>query len=146
MATVKICRQCDELKPLAEFYHYANGSPLHVCKNCHKDRMKLNRLTRVQERERQRAKTTEISERLRRNVSRWRQRYPEGYRAHNAANNAVRVGKLTRQPCQICATTTNVHKHHRDYSRPLEVIWLCARCHSRAHALFPELKAHDQKP
>jgi ribosomal protein S27AE len=64
---------------------------------------------------------------------------PAAYRAQNAVNNAVRDGKLKKEPCAICAAS-KVHAHHKDYSKPLEVVWLCARCHHRLHAIFPELE------
>jgi hypothetical protein len=141
---MKLCRQCSEVKPLTEFYHFANGNPLHICKSCHKERMRLHRLSnpQVQERERQRSKTPERRAHLRTVAMRWRQQNPKGYRAHNAANNAVRDRKLSRQACQVCGTIEHVHKHHRDYTRPLDVTWLCAKCHRRLHVLFPELSGH----
>jgi ribosomal protein S27AE len=51
--------------------------------------------------------------------------------------NAVRNGRLTKEPCLFCGEE-KVHAHHRDYSKPLDVIWLCPKCHNRLHAAFPE--------
>lgn len=65
---------------------------------------------------------------------------PTAYRAHTAVGNALRDGKLERMPCEVCGTGDKVHAHHKDYAKPLEVVWLCARCHHRLHALFPELE------
>jgi hypothetical protein len=42
---MKTCRDCEQAKPLTEFYYYANGTPLHICKACHCLRMKVRRLT-----------------------------------------------------------------------------------------------------
>jgi hypothetical protein len=42
---------------------------------------------------------------------------------------AVREGKLTREPCGLCMSQHHVQAHHRDYSKPLEVVWICRRCH-----------------
>lgn len=45
----------------------------------------------------------------------------------------VEVGAIERGTiCERCGEPA-VHGHHHDYSKPLEVEWLCARCHSRAH-------------
>ncbi|QTC89414.1 hypothetical protein IFE19_01385 [Brevundimonas pondensis] len=72
----------------------------------------------------------------------WREAHPDAYRAHNAVNNAVRDGRLTKEPCLFCGEA-KVHGHHQDYSKPLDVIWLCPRCHHRLHANFPETAAHE---
>ena len=51
-------------------------------------------------------------------------------------NNAVRRGLLTCQPCKFCGRTENVHGHHDDYSKPLDVLWLCKNHHLLLHALL----------
>jgi hypothetical protein len=35
---------------------------------------------------------------------------------------------LVPQPCEVCGAT-KVEKHHPDYSKPLEVRWLCREHH-----------------
>jgi ribosomal protein S27AE len=42
-------------------------------------------------------------------------------------------GKLTPQPCARCGDTLNMEMHHTDYQKPLDVKWLCRRCHKRLH-------------
>ena len=34
----------------------------------------------------------------------------------------------------MCGTTTNIHAHHDDYSKPLDVRWLCNFHHGKHHA------------
>lgn len=46
--------------------------------------------------------------------------------------NAVRIGYLVRQPCEVCGNLT-VDAHHDDYSKPLEVRWLCRTHHGQLH-------------
>lgn len=86
---------------------------------------------------------------MRSTAKRWREENPIAYRAHNAVNNAVRDGRLFKEPCAICGEA-EVHAHHRDYSKPLDVVWLCAKCHHRLHAAFPEFegisKSVPEKP
>lgn len=41
-------------------------------------------------------------------------------------------GILKKEPCAICGTP-NTEKHHPDYDKPLEVIWLCTKHHRRLH-------------
>lgn len=138
-----ICRICSESKQPGDFYEHAvNASGVGVCKACWRARVRLRRKLnpKVREYDRRRA-----SEPKRRQVARitsdmWRDKNPSGYKAQNAANNAVRDGHLKKQPCAICGGL-EVRGFHRDYSKPLEVVWLCAKCHCRLLASFPEIKA-----
>ena len=52
--------------------------------------------------------------------------------ARNKITDAVRRGKLTRKPCEKCGLP-NAHAHHNDYSKPLDVIWLCHVHHMEIH-------------
>lgn len=45
---------------------------------------------------------------------------------------AIAAGILTRQPCEMCGAA-EVQAHHDDYTKPLDVAWLCVRCHHRHH-------------
>jgi hypothetical protein len=61
----------------------------------------------------------------------WALRNREKKRAQNIANNALRKGKIqVKTECESCGrSNTTLHKHHTDYAKPLEVIWLCPSCH-----------------
>jgi hypothetical protein len=53
-----------------------------------------------------------------------------------AVREAVRNGILVRpEVCEICdkSPRDGVVAHHPDYSRPLEVEWLCRSCHTAKH-------------
>ena len=52
--------------------------------------------------------------------------------AQSCVQNAIKSGKLIRLPCIICGNVKS-HGHHPDYSKPLDVIWLCKRHHLEAH-------------
>ena len=55
--------------------------------------------------------------------------------AHAAVRAALKRGDLIRPNiCSDCgATSPSLHGHHADYSKPLEVEWLCASCHVTRH-------------
>ena len=57
---------------------------------------------------------------------------PEKHKAHIILNNAIASGKIARKPCEKCGET-KTEGHHEDYSKPLEVIWLCRKCHCNHH-------------
>lgn len=40
--------------------------------------------------------------------------------------------------CEECGATGKLHRHHDDYSKPLEVVILCPACHRRRHAQDPQ--------
>lgn len=61
-------------------------------------------------------------------------RNPKIRTAHNAVSNAIRDGKLTRGSCcESCSQGLVTEAHHCDYNKPLEVMWLCDRCHKDWH-------------
>lgn len=52
--------------------------------------------------------------------------------AQDAACYAIRQGILVRpDTCSSCNCECVPHAHHPDYSKPLDVVWLCASCHNR---------------
>lgn len=146
---MKRCYVCEEVKPLDEFYAQPTSKDGRAskCKNCHKKAMADNRRDNpaVRERDRERAKRPDRIAHSKRNTQRWRQENPDAYRAQNAVNNALRDGRISKEPCAICGSTDGVHAHHKDYARPLDVVWLCARCHHRLHKIFPEFEAQTKR-
>lgn len=57
-----------------------------------------------------------------------------GKRAVNLmVSYAIRIGKLTPEKCWWCGSGDHIHAHHEDYSKPLEIMWLCRNCHGRRH-------------
>lgn len=74
----------------------------------------------------------------------WANENPEKRKASWAVNNAIRDGNLVRQPCEVCGVSGKrdsgrslVHAHHDDYSKPLEVRWLCDTHHNEHHRKYP---------
>ena len=61
-----------------------------------------------------------------------RARYPGRYACRIATNHAIRAGELVRGVCEKCGEP-DAHAHHDDYSKPLEVRWLCRQHHEELH-------------
>lgn len=53
-------------------------------------------------------------------------------RVRRVLKYAVSVGKIQRQPCEVCGNP-KVDGHHDDYSKPLDVRWLCRKHHQEHH-------------
>lgn len=47
--------------------------------------------------------------------------------ARSAVRNAIKNGKLKKEPC-FCGEI-KVEAHHSDYTKPLDVIWVCKKHH-----------------
>lgn len=67
--------------------------------------------------------------------------HPEKYKANYTLTNAVRDGRLHKPSvCESCGENKKgLHGHHHDYSKPLEVTWLCTSCHQEEHNRLREL-------
>jgi len=61
------------------------------------------------------------------------ERHPVEEAARRAVRNAVRRGDLIRQPCERCGSGP-AQGHHEDYTKQLDVRWLCRVCHDKEHA------------
>jgi len=53
-------------------------------------------------------------------------------KAHKKVARALIIGELIKLPCHICDDPDS-HAHHEDYSKPLEVFWLCVLHHAERH-------------
>lgn len=61
-----------------------------------------------------------------------KKRHPEKHKAREAVKRAKKSGKLIPKPCFICGDD-KVEAHHEDYSKPLDVKWMCIKCHHAEH-------------
>lgn len=61
-------------------------------------------------------------------------REPLARYAHRRVQVALAQGHLDREPCNICGKKRRIHGHHEDYAKPLQVVWLCSRCHRQFDA------------
>lgn len=131
----KTCFKCARELPLTEFYKHPQMADGHLgkCKQCTKGDAKKHRATNpevVHASDRRRARTQRRRE--------WRKANPGDalkIRVRRATGNAIRDGRLIPKPCEVCGATAEAH--HDDYSKPLEVRWLCFAHHREHHARHP---------
>ncbi len=149
---MKICRECNTEKPLSEFYKHAAMADGHLnkCIPCVKarvgkhreanlekirayDKLRSNEPHRVKARK-EYTKTDQGKTAKKKAMQNYRERYPMKYAAHVIFGNAIRDGKVQKvSECSKCGSTTKVEGHHDDYTKPLEVRWLCEVCHKQWH-------------
>jgi hypothetical protein len=113
------CAKCNNP---GEFY--ANDR---TCKECRKRIVRENRKSRIDY-----YRAYDNARPRRGDSKKHRSKYPEKYKARTAVGNAVRDGRLTKEPCRICSNPRST-AHHEDYSKPLEVVWLCQIHHEAEH-------------
>ena len=55
--------------------------------------------------------------------------------ARRQVQSAIRSGRLVRpDKCDYCGEGgRKIHAHHEDYKKPMDVEWLCTRCHGTRH-------------
>ena len=54
--------------------------------------------------------------------------------AKSLARYGVKTGKIkVVDKCESCGSEGKLQKHHKDYNKPYDVIWLCLKCHARLH-------------
>lgn len=96
---------------------------------------------------RQRAKYRAIAEHHRAYVADYKRRNPQRVAAQQAVRRAVRNGSLVIQLCADCGTCSEKRQaHHSDYSKPLEVEWLCVSCHRLRHSGGTKKPPREPRP
>lgn len=133
---MKKCFKCKKLKEIVEFYKHPKMGDGHIgkCKECTKTDVRRryydpeSRL-KIIAYERERFKNPE----RKKNISKYRAKMKiknrHKFKAWYAVSNALRNGKLKKLPCEICRSKNNLNAHHDDYSKPLQVRWLCRYHH-----------------
>ena len=62
------------------------------------------------------------------------QKKRERYKAYNTVRLSLLSGKLKRKDgCEECGKDGLLHAHHKNYQEPLDVLWLCPKCHKAEH-------------
>ena len=118
----KKCKVCGLEKSLDEFYRHPGSRDGYrcQCKSCRNEKVKEWKSNHL-------GCEIEYSRRY------WG-KYPEKKLAHSILNHGVRDGKIKKGvECEICGSTQFLEGHHEDYNKPLDVRWLCIRCHNKLH-------------
>ncbi len=146
----KMCKRCNINKPLSEYYAHPRMADGHLnfCKDCTKIRVKkysktengilvekkrrFNIKRREWHREYARNKRVKSPELIKEYQDRWHSKYPKRKYASTVVQRALKKGILKRKPCEICGKK-KVEGHHDDYTKPLNVRWLCKLHHMEVH-------------
>lgn len=159
----KICFVCKCKKDISEFYKHSamKDGYLNKCKDCCRKQATERRnqnIDKVREYDRNRPNKAERKRWNKEYKSKMREENPEKYdkifhgaRKHYRAkhkekvwaqgklDDAIRYGKIIRpNACSVCGIECKPQAHHYDYSKPLDVVWVCAKCHAEIHKKMRE--------
>ena len=166
---MKTCTKCGEMKSLDSFYLHKRDGVVSCCKTCARRGKKIYRQshkTEIAESSRAYSQThkrerseyyqshkvetavagkaysqTEGGKKKRREAKRkYRLDFPAKEKAHGTVSNAIRDRRLEApSDCESCFNERDLDGHHEDYSKPLEVDWLCRECHTKRHLELREI-------
>lgn len=144
----KKCKCCGKTKALDQFYKNSQRADGHLnrCKDCHSATMKKWRAAnadRIREYAREYNNRPDVAKKRTDSIREWKAADPRIGRCHSAVRNALKAGKLVREPCETCGAEKTV-AHHDDYDQPLNVRWLCPPCHVRHHLALRQQEPDDQ--
>jgi hypothetical protein len=139
---MKMCTRCKKEKPQSHFgkNKTSNDGLSLWCVDC----MKFNhRRWRNNNREKLRENSAKERKRLgaegKKYQADWmkknRLKHKDRVYARNTVYTAVKAGTLIKTHCVYCGDT-EVEAHHNDYSKRLDVMWLCRAHHSAWHRVF----------
>ena len=152
----KTCYRCNTEKDISDFYKHSQMADgyLNKCKKCCKKESTKNRVENIDyytEYDRKRfqedPRVRERHERYRKSekgilsINKSRQKWLDDElnairrKSHNILNSHIRNNKLIKpNVCQLCdEESSRIEGHHYDYSKPLDVFWLCRLCHVSVH-------------
>jgi len=130
---MKTCCRCKKEKPESA-YHKDRGNPggLHyMCRDCrsekyYEDHENNLRMTRQYY-------SKNVDRQIER-VRNYRERHKKRAAAFVAVSSKTRTGRIKKPGiCSQCGSGGIIHAHHEDYNKPLEVEWLCQKCHKKLH-------------
>lgn len=142
-----ICKICGTDNETSEFYKGLTSR----CKECHKRKMKENRAEKsdyykaydakrfqedpkVRERHRRYQATEAGKASMNKSRQKWILQNPEKRAAHIILWSSINRGELQKPDvCSDCGSGGRIGGHHYDYTKPLDVEWLCPMCHTARH-------------
>ena len=154
--TQRQCAKCGKVKSLDEFVNHkgVKQDKDYYCKPCFneksKDWIRRNKYQHLQiardfywkNRDRLRSRKTKSPPIWLRENLRVKAKVRRSDPLNKIKNKARDITKYAtkikliekRDTCQICGEKKRLTRHHNDYSKPLDIIWVCTGCHGAVEA------------
>jgi hypothetical protein len=154
---IKQCTKCRTEKDISEFYKTKQGYDP-VCKKCkheyyllNKEKISLRKKKkyyleagyRDQVLLKRKEYVLKNKDKVKQAFKKWNQsdkgkmfrnKFYKRLKAYWAIKELKKKG-FEKLNCQMCGNKDS-QAHHEDYNKPLEVIWLCEKCHSSLHKTY----------
>ena len=149
---MKTCSKCNTEKPDSEFSFDANNrdrlrGSCKECTNSYYAAYRNKNIERIRAADRKRialpsrkkalkarGKTPDGKISIAKAGAKYRKANPIKCKTRESVKNALKDGKITRPDiCSCCSKPARLDGHHDDYSKPLDVRWLCRICHNQWH-------------
>lgn len=105
----------------------------------HEERLEVERQYRAKadRSEYHREYASKNRERIRENQKRYREKHKLKTLAQAKLHYHKSVGNIEiPNCCDMCEKKVPLEAHHYDYSKPLDVTWLCMQCHKKVHKII----------
>jgi len=140
---LKKCKTCHKDKEESKDFYNNKGTYINFCKECRRieDRLRARENYTI---EKSRRTYKRLKDRLGDKFSEFQRKkakiHPEKHKARRTLRNAVKLGKIKKPTdCEMLdigsACFGKIEGHHPDYSKPLEVKWLCSKHHGEVHRI-----------
>lgn len=136
MMETKTCKECGRTLPVSEF-NKRRGNKDGLQDRCRDCFSRYNKMRYAANREKTKEAVRKYREENPGNCLETRlkacKKNPTRTNANRAIDTAIKAGVIERPHiCSGCGCSDSEHRieaHHYDYSKPLDVIWLCTPCH-----------------
>lgn len=119
------CQKCHSKKDLNKSSVTSSGNQQYICRKCNRERMRAYFAT-----DKGKIKANTATRKAYIN-------HKEKWIARAKARLAITKGIIKKpKRCEVCEEIKPLQAHHEDYSKPLEVIFLCYSCHADADKLL----------
>ena len=141
MEQTKVCSECGQEKPLSEF-NKRRSSPDGLQERCRACFSSYNKARYWSDPQRFKNDVRKYREENLENVFETRmemcEKNPCEKNAREAVTLAIKLGYIEKPDhCLGCGrpdSESRVTAHHHDYTKPLEVVWVCSTCHRQLDA------------
>jgi hypothetical protein len=117
--TQKICCLCKKTAKQLMKHARIQGRQYYSCRKCNTARLKQYRATKIG------------GLNVRKAVYKSIKKHSEKQNARKKLFYARTHGKVVKpKKCSVCGKIKPLHGHHKDYTKLLDVIWVCRDCHT----------------